>query len=334
MAYPGRFLNMSIVSVEVAPYRRHLVELLAERLELCEDDARTTIDHLIRSEQFGKHDHGLIRVHYLITSGKFGPYGKRPAPTPENPAPGHLHVDGSGYLGYPVIQNIIEPGCEVARKFGICKLSSSNIYPSGALVDWANQVTAQNIVLIMVASNPPRVAAPGGKRPVVGTNPICIGFPTKPMPFIADSSTSAITHGELLLSRSKKTPLPASSAVGPDGHMTTCADDVDPSKGIGAILPAGDSNKFFALAMGIELLVSLGGSSPGNTQAGGHGIFCLLIDPHFLSEASPPISQWLSDHADAGLRIPGWNSYARFQEQQSKGIVEISPETYRLIESL
>ena len=56
----------------------------------------------------------------------------------------------------------------------------------------------------MVASSPPRVAAPGGCVPIVGTNPISIGIPTQPVAFVSDCATSEITHGVLLLARASR----------------------------------------------------------------------------------------------------------------------------------
>ena len=94
-------------------------------------------------------------------------------------------------------------------------------------------------------------------------------MPTEPLPFVADAATSEISHGALLLARLTGAPLPPNSAVGPDGQPTTSAAEVDPTKGIGALLPFGASNKAFAFAMGIELLACLGGGIPARSRRDG-----------------------------------------------------------------
>ncbi len=81
--------------VKVASLREPLIGMLETKLKLPREDAAITVDHLIRSERAGKSDHGLIRIHYLVSSGKFGPYGNASAPAPRRIGSGRLHVDGA-----------------------------------------------------------------------------------------------------------------------------------------------------------------------------------------------------------------------------------------------
>ncbi len=329
---------MSRISVKVSSLREPLIDLLVAKLELVWEDAALTVDHLIRSEQAVKSDHGLIRIPYLVTSGKFGPYGNAPAPIP---APmlagsGRIHVDGAGHLGYPVLHRLVEAGCDAVRQEGqdICIATSSALYPSGAIGDWVRLAGKKGVAMVMVASSPPRVATPDGHTPIVGTNPISIGVPTQPMPFVSDSATSEITHGLLLLARSTGNPLPPHSAVGADGQPAVFADDVDPARGKGAFLPIKGSHKAFSLAMGIELLASMGGGLPGGKPLSSRGVFCLFLSPELLRDVLPAMSEWLSRLYGEGVRIPGWESCRRAQTQEEKGVIEILPETLKQIELL
>ena len=325
---------MSRTLVTVSSLREPLIELLTAKLELIREDAALTIDHLIRSEQAGKSDHGLIRVPYLVSSGKFGPYGNTSAPAPRRIGSARLHVDGAVYLGYPVLHRLMEAGCHAVQKQDICIATSSALYPSGAIGDWVRLACAQGVATVVVANSPPRVAAPSGHKPIVGTNPISIGIPTQPLPFVSDSATSEITHGLLLLARASGKPLPPHAAVTANGQPALMAEDVDPARGKGAFLPIKGSHKAFSLAMGIELLASLGGGLPGGKQLSSRGVFCLFLSPGILRDVLPAMSEWLNRLDGEGVRIPGWVSCRRAQAQEEKDVIEVLPETLEQIELL
>jgi LDH2 family malate/lactate/ureidoglycolate dehydrogenase len=300
-----------------------IAAVLVERLRLHERDARATVEHLIRSEQAGKSSHGLIRVAYAITSGKFGPFHGRPAPTPAPGQVGRLHVDGAGHFGYAVLHNLVEAGCDEARRSGVCVATSAHVYPSGSLGDWAREAGQRGVGVFLVSSSPRRVAPPGGTRPVVGTNAVCIGLPTTPLTFVSDSATSEITHGALLLARESGEPLPPHSAVDAEGRPTIRPEAVDPTKGQGALLPFGGSHKAFALAMGVELLACLGGGAPGAVESREHGVFGLFLGPAVLAARMDDLSGWLEGLDRAGTRIPGWTSGRRARAEQEAGVVTI-----------
>ena len=84
-----------------------------------------------------------------------------------------------------------------------------------------------------------RVAPVGGKRPRLGTNPLCIGVPGgKDGPFILDFGTSATAEGKVRVKRIAGDEVPPGWILDPDGHPTT-----DPNQLYGeppgTILPMG-----------------------------------------------------------------------------------------------
>ncbi len=307
------------VPLTVADVRRGLTRRLVADLRLHPEDAAITVDHWIRSEQAGKSSHGLVRAHYVLRSGHFGPYDGRPAPTPTRLAAGRLHVAGHAALGYPVVHRLVEHACAEARTHGHCLATGAGVYPSGALGDWARLACAQGCGLIMFGGSPPRVAAPDGVTPLLGTNPVCVGLPTTPY-FICDTSTSAITHGDLLTAHDDHAPLPSLAAVDHTGARTTTADAV------AALLPIGGSHKSFALAMAIELLCCLGGGVPGSTAHAGHGVFVLVLGPALVADDAPGFGERLAAFARTGARIPGWTSSQR--AATDRDLVTVSADTH------
>lgn len=297
-------MSAATVTLAIAPVRGALVRRLIGQLGLHPDDAAISVEHWLRSEQAGKPCHGLIRAHDLLCSGRFARHDGRAAPAPTRLAPGRLHVDGVGSLGYPIVHRLIDHGCREARAHGHCLATGAGVYPSGALGDWARLACAQGCGLILLGGSPPRVAAPAGVTPLLGTNPICVGLPTEP-PFICDSSTSAITHGDLLLAQASDAPLPADAAVDDAGACTRIAAEV------AALRSIGGSHKSFALAMAVELLCCLGGGVPGSPRHDEHGVFALVLGPAVLADLMPRFSERLAGFARTGARIPGWRSGSR-----------------------
>jgi len=325
---------MSLITLDVAELRAPLARFLTDRLALHPDDADIGVDHMVRAEQSGKSSHGLIRVHYLATSGKFGPYGNTPAPAPGHPGPGRLHVDGKGHFGYALLEKMVRAGCDEARASGTCIATGSPVYPSGCLGDWARLAMKEGVGVVIMANSPRRVAAQGGRSPIVGTNAFCIGLPTRPHPFVADCASSEISHGALLVARAAGAALPPNSALDATGAPTTSAADVDPTKGLGALLPFGGSYKAFALAMGIELLACLGGGPPGEMRAGYHGVYCHFLGPDVMREHLPRLSEWLAGLDGTGTRIPGWTSGRRALAQSARNTVDVSGKTLDALQSL
>src|SRR3569832_2672014 len=125
---------------------------------------------------------------------------------------------------------------------------------------------AQKMAAIVCANThgaAPRVAPVGGKRPRLGTNPLCIGMPGgKEGPFVMDFGTSATAEGKVRVKKIAGQPVPLGWILDPDGKPTTDPNQLygDPP---GTILPMGGDQAYkgFGLAFMIELLA--GGLSGG-----------------------------------------------------------------------
>jgi LDH2 family malate/lactate/ureidoglycolate dehydrogenase len=134
--------TMSILKVKAL--QAAIVARLVTDLRVDSDSAQATARHLIHAEQAGKPDHGLQRAEYLLNHFQPFEHASGP-PVPTVPSPGRVLVDGTGYLGYVVVQTAIQAGIQEAGRSGICVVSAANTYPSGMLGDWAAIATGAGL---------------------------------------------------------------------------------------------------------------------------------------------------------------------------------------------
>ena len=138
--------------------------------------------------------------------------------------------DGHGALGYLVLEEIVRATLadppERARV-----VVARRCFPTGVLGYWARRLAEGGLVAALTATSPRRLAHPDGGDPLTGTNPLAIAIPSSDgQPIVADASMGAVTHGAVL----------AGAALPEE------------------LVPFGgeQSHKAFALAVGLELLVT------------------------------------------------------------------------------
>jgi uncharacterized oxidoreductase len=160
-----------------------------------------------------------------------------------------------------------------------------------------------------------RVAPVGGKRPRLGTNPLCIGMPGgKNGPFVLDFGTSATAEGKVRVKKIAGEKVPDGWVLDPEGKPTNDPNQLygDPP---GTILPMGGDQAYkgFGLSFMIEMLCgALSGGQcayPDPPPPVGNAAFFIVIDPsqyagfeHLQSEVSS-----LEEYVRSVPRIDGVN---------------------------
>ncbi len=182
--------------------------------------------HFEYADGHGKSWHGLSRVAWLET------LDLDPAARPLliESEEGFERWDGHGALGYLVLEEIVRATLadppERARV-----VVARRCFPTGVLGYWARRLAEGGLVAALTATSPRRLAHPEGGDPLTGTNPLAIAIPSSDgQPIVADASMGAVTHGAVL----------AGAALPEE------------------LVPFGgeQSHKAFALAVGLELLVT------------------------------------------------------------------------------
>lgn len=225
------------------------------------DAVSTLVAHFEDADARGKPGHGLSRVEWLETL-ELDPTAR---PVLLESRDGYERWDGHGALGYLVLAEIVRATlADPPERTRVVVVQ--RCFPTGVLGYWARMLAEGGLVVALTATSPRRLPHPEGGPPLTGTNPLAIAVPSSDGgPVVADVSMGAVTHGDVL-----------------SGHAAP--EDLVPFGGEQA-------HKAFALAVGLELLVSaLAGPE--------HGAVLVAARP----EHDPvPGFRELA----AGLRLPG-----------------------------
>jgi len=228
------------------------------------DNAILQRDLLLDAEMRGIASHGLLRLPRLverIANGVADPVAKG---RHEWTAPGFLKVDGQHGLGPVVAQAAIDALVERAAVQGVAIAAIANANHIGMLGFYADRVAESGKCLIALSTSEVLVHPWGGRRAMIGTNPIAIGLPTGDGIFMMDTATSIVSMGEIHDHADRGAPIPTGWALDRDGDPTTDAS----AARAGAIAPFGGP-KGYALGLAFELLLTaLAGSAVGRDVKG------------------------------------------------------------------
>jgi LDH2 family malate/lactate/ureidoglycolate dehydrogenase len=217
--------------------------------------------HFEYADAHGKTYHGLTRASWLET------LGVDPAARPLliESEEGFERWDGHEALGYLVLEEIV--GATLADPPERARvIVARRCFPTGVLGYWVSRLADGGLVAAMTATSPRRLPHPEGGPSLTGTNPLAIAVPSSDGRLVvADVSMGAVTHGAIL-----------AGAASPD-----------------ELVPFGgkQAHKAFALAVGLELLVSaLAGPE--------HGAVLVVARPDY-----DPVPDFRE--LAAGRRLPG-----------------------------
>ena len=228
------------------------------------DCATLQVDLLLEAQMRGFASHGLLRLPRILERIDAGVTEPRARGRHEWHGAGQLIVDGQRGLGPVVVTTALEAIQERARDTGVAMAAIRNSNHIGMLAWYGEQVAKNGLLLIGATTSEALVHPWGGRRAMLGTNPLCIAVPAWPDPLILDMATSLVSMGKVHDYANRGVPLEQGWALDASGNPTT---DASAAKS-GAIAPFGGA-KGYALGIALEVLVtSLAGCAIG-TQVGG-----------------------------------------------------------------
>lgn len=250
--------------VSVEELRRVPIEILTAA-GVPEEDAGIVADQLVEANLRGRDSHGvLVRLPRLIEGIRTGAIKPHSKVKVVHETPATALLDGGQGIGQVVSMKAVELALKKAERVGVGVVSVRRSSHIGFLGYYSEYVAKRGMIGITLTNTEPAMAPSGGAQPILGTNPIAIGIPTKDDLILIDMSTSVVARGKILDHLEKGTKIERGWAVDEEGKVTE-----DPKEALkGALLPIADS-KGYCLALGIDVLTgALAGASVGKDVRG------------------------------------------------------------------
>jgi L-2-hydroxycarboxylate dehydrogenase (NAD+) len=304
--------------------------------------AQVQLDQWLEAELRGQPSHGLLRLPRIverIRGGLADPVAIGESRWSDN----LLSVDGQRGLGPVIALHALDLVLGRAAETGVAVAAISNSNHLGMLAPYVEAGARRGMMTIALSTSEALVHPWGGRVAMVGSNPIAIGIPADPEPFVLDMATSAVSAGKILDHAHRGAALEEGWAIDAEGRPTT--DAVAATSG--AIAPFGGA-KGYGLGLAIELLVGgLASHSYGrdvrgtldSTEVCNKGDLLIVIRPGDPQRASAGAGAYLDAIRDsprapgvASIDTPGDRARRRRSHNLDHGLDVPDPVWARLVE--
>ncbi|MFQ5995238.1 MAG: Ldh family oxidoreductase [Acidiferrobacterales bacterium] len=307
------------------------VEIL-QRYGVEADIAATVVDVLIDADKRGVTTHGLTRLPSYVKRIEAGLLDANARPQILKDGETLVLLDGRNGFGAVAGVHATDLAAERAASLGLCWITVKNSNHIGMLAHYSLRLAQHGLVGIMLSNAGPAVAAFGGKRATLGTNPISIAVPADNEPIALDMATTVVARGKIRRASAEGKSIAPGLALDADGKPTT-----DAAAALKGTLASIGGAKGYGLAVMIDLLsglVSGGRFLTGVKQAtdltGNAGVSFTVIaaditrisDAEHYSEGLQRFRSVIkqSGDPDTNIYLPGEIENERARQAEREGI--------------
>lgn len=253
-------------------------------------------------------------------------------------------LDGDQGFGHFVGQTAMRRAMELARRSGVGLVCVNNSNHFGAGAYYVQLAVEAHMVGLVMSNTYPLVAAFGGRRPVLGTNPLVFGAPRRNgRSILIDMATAASAGSTVRKSAEGKKRLSENIGIDKRGRLTA-----DPGRVV-ALLPFGGAKGYCMGAM-VEIFCGVltgAGISHGvkstyhNLQeACNNGHFFQVLDiakfmplETYYARMETLIDHLLASGRPGAVRVPGEQRWVARDQNLREGI-RLDGATVRSLEKL
>lgn len=213
--------------------------------------ARATARALVAAEADGQAAHGLSRVPAYALQARSGKVHGTAVPKLVQPVPGVLRIDAGLGFAYPAIDLALAGLAPLAKSQGIALAAIHHSHHFGQVGAHAERLAQQGLIALVFGNTPKAMAFHGGRRPMLGTNPLAFAAPLPDArdPLVIDLALSVAARGKIVAAQKAGKTIPEGWAVDAAGKPTT-----DPTAALGGTLTPIGGPKGGALALMVEIL--------------------------------------------------------------------------------
>ena len=278
---------------------------------VAESEAASVADHMAEANLKGRDSHGISRLVGLMKGIEKKSINPKTSLKVVRETPAMALLDANHSIGQIVALKAMKMAIEKAQKVGVGIVSMRNASHIGFLGYYTDQAAKQGMLGITFTNTEPAMSATGGAEPVLGTNPICIGLPTKTEPMVVDMATSIVARGKIIEYERNSKPIPKGWALDKDGLATE-----EPTAALaGSLLPIAGP-KGYCLAFAFDILTgALAGASVGNDVKGTvrpeevctKGDLFIAINPQMFNGSEDFVNrvEHLAEQVKSSKKAPG-----------------------------
>jgi (2R)-3-sulfolactate dehydrogenase (NADP+) len=302
--------------------------------------AALTAATLVAAEAEGQSGHGLSRVPQYAAFLRNGRADGSAEPAIIAQRGGAVLVDARHGLAYPALDLAVREAAARAALHGVAFAGITNSHHSGAMGLPVAALARRGLVALAFTNSPAAMPVPGGRRALMGTNPVAAAFPRRDAdPLVIDMALSQVARGKIMLAAKEGRPIPEGWAVDADGNPTT-----DAQAALSGAMLAMGGTKGALLALIVELLCcALTGAAfgfeadsffeeQGNRPRLGQAI--IAIDPGALAGRDGFLDRvetlLAAMQEDPGVRLPGTRRAALAARAGAEG-VEVPASVFALV---
>ncbi len=206
-----------------------------------------------RAEETGNVICGLYYLESYCLQLRSGRVQGRVEPVVTTPRAGVVQVDAGFGFAQAAFQRGMGQAVQAARDNGIATYAVCHAHTCTSLGYFTEQIAAQGLIAIGMTNATPIVAAPGGAKRLIGTNPIAFSVPDgnggRAVHF--DFSTSAVALGKITMAAAAGDSIPLGWAVDATSQPTT-----DPNAALKGALVGAGAHKGWGFGVMAEVLVA------------------------------------------------------------------------------
>lgn len=309
-----------------------------------QEQAGIVAEVLVWSDSVGRTNQGVWRLPILCKRLTAGLFSCPCRPRVEERTPAVVRLDGDNGMGHFVGRLAADVAIERAANNGVAVVGVSHSNFLGALGYYVHRIAERGMLALLFNNSFPKVAAHGGTKPVLGTNPLAFAAPRRNgKGIIVDLATAASAGSDITKAAELGQQLPVGIAIARDGRPIT-----DPAKvNEGALLPLGGA-RGYALGLAVEILAGV--ATGAGVSHGVHSMYSDMENPgdsgHFFIATDiatlMPIEAYyerLELLVDAvrsceGVLLPGEARWQARTETEAAGGVRLDQQTTSALATL
>ena len=297
-------------------------------------------DAILDTELSGLEGHGFYWLQYYCAHLLSGKVDGQVVPQVKPLSDTSFRVDAGCGFAHPAIEAGFKYMIPAAKTHGIAAMGVYNSYNAATLGFHTGYLARAGLLALGATNAVPNLAPVGGKRPIIGTNPIsyAVPAPNGEVSFLVDQSATQVAWTAVKRAAEEGNPIPLGWALDAEGEPTT-----DAEAGLaGSMAPAGGV-KGFSIGLFVEVLcAALAGGKLGLDQGSftdddgkpiNNGQFFVAFDPGKFSGGSfdQTISKLVASITEQeGARLPNARREANKLRLSEQGI-PIEPKLYEAL---